>query len=124
MKDENQIKDSNFKNIKVDSETFIQRILELLVLISFIVLTVIIGKRHEPWADEAQAWLLARDASIKNLIVNNMRYEGSPVLWHLVLKFFIKIGFTYDKLYIIPIIFSSCKKSQLLYITYVMSMRV
>lgn len=107
MKDENQIKDSNFKNIKVDSETFIQRILELLVLISFIVLTVIIGKRHEPWADEAQAWLLARDASIKNLIVNNMRYEGSPVLWHLVLKFFIKIGFTYDKLYIIPIIFSS-----------------
>ena len=107
MEDENQIKRSNFNNVKVDNELFINRILELLVLISFIILTVIIGKRHEPWADEAQAWLLARDASIKNLIVNNMRYEGSPVLWHMILKFFIRIGLDYEHLYIVPIIFSS-----------------
>ena len=77
MKDENQIKDSNFKNIKVDSETFIQRILELLVLISFIVLTVIIGKRHEPWADEAQGWLIARDNNNLIDLLKAVKYEGT-----------------------------------------------
>lgn len=112
MDDDKDINGSSYNNttdnsIKVDSETFVKRILELLVLISFIILTVIVGKNHEPWADEAQAWLLARDASIKDLITVNMRYEGSPVLWHMLLKVFIKFGLTYEFLYIVPIIFTS-----------------
>ena len=74
MNDDNE-KGLGFNNVKVDNETFIERILELLVLISFIVLTVIIGKKHEPWADEAQAWLLARDASIKDLITTKSFYK-------------------------------------------------
>ena len=112
MDEDKDINGSSYVNttdssIKVDSETFVKRILELLVLISFIILTVIVGKNHEPWADEAQAWLLARDASIKDLITVNMRYEGSPVLWHMILKAFIKFGLTYEFLYIVPIIFTS-----------------
>jgi len=44
------------------------------------------------WRDELQAWLLARDSlSIPNLIFN-MRYEGHPPLWHLLL--FILTRFT------------------------------
>ena len=106
MNDDNE-KGLGFNNVKVDHETLIERILELLVLISFIVLTLFIGRKHEPWADEAQAWLLARDASIKDLITINMRYEGSPLLWHVILKVFIRFGLTYKFLYIVPIIFSS-----------------
>lgn len=40
---------------------------------------------HEPWADEAQAWLLARDLSIPQLLLHNLRYEGHPALWYLLL---------------------------------------
>lgn len=40
---------------------------------------------HELWRDEVQAWLLARDsASVGELLVN-MKYEGHPALWHLLL---------------------------------------
>lgn len=40
---------------------------------------------HEKWADEAQAWLLARDLSLKTLWFHELRYEGSPGLWHTIL---------------------------------------
>ena len=40
---------------------------------------------HEMWRDEYQAWLVARDAhSIRELFAN-LRYEGNPALWHLLL---------------------------------------
>ena len=40
---------------------------------------------HEPWSDEAQAWLLARDLSIPQLLFHNLRYESHPALWYLIL---------------------------------------
>lgn len=40
---------------------------------------------HEPWADEAQAWLLARDQGFWHLMLHSLRYEGSPGLWHALL---------------------------------------
>ena len=40
---------------------------------------------HEPWSDEAQAWLLARDCSLRDLLFHRMHYEGTPALWHIVL---------------------------------------
>jgi hypothetical protein len=40
---------------------------------------------HEPWADEAQSWQLARSLSLRSLFQTYVRYEGSPGLWHLLL---------------------------------------
>jgi hypothetical protein len=40
---------------------------------------------HEPWADEAQAWLLCRDSSLLELLWERLRYEGHPSLWYLIL---------------------------------------
>jgi hypothetical protein len=40
---------------------------------------------HEKWADEAQAWLLARDLSLSTLWFKELRYEGTPGLWHTIL---------------------------------------
>jgi hypothetical protein len=40
---------------------------------------------HEPWRDEAQAWLLARELSIPQLLFHALRYESHPILWYLVL---------------------------------------
>ena len=39
---------------------------------------------HEPWADEAQAWQIARSLSLQQMF-HVLRYEGSPGLWHLLL---------------------------------------
>jgi hypothetical protein len=41
---------------------------------------------HEPWSDEAQSWLLARDPSLAALLGTFLRYEGHPPLWYLLLK--------------------------------------
>lgn len=46
---------------------------------------------HEPWADEAQAWLLARDQGWWHLMAHAMRYEGSPGLWHSLLWVLIRL---------------------------------
>jgi hypothetical protein len=40
---------------------------------------------HEKWADEAQAWLIARDLPLSTIWFHEMRYEGTPGLWHTIL---------------------------------------
>lgn len=52
-------------------------------VLSFYALVVAVGIAwHEPWADEAQAWLLARDSGFWHMMLHEIRYEGSPGLWH------------------------------------------
>jgi hypothetical protein len=57
---------------------------ECLVLLAFTLIAAVAVCFHEPWADEAQAWLIARDLGIPG-ILHQMGYEGSPPLWHLLL---------------------------------------
>ena len=40
---------------------------------------------HAYWADEVQAWLIAKDSSVWNMFAHVLRYEGNPGLWHLLL---------------------------------------
>ena len=40
---------------------------------------------HEMWRDEIQPWLLARDSAGVLDLLRNMKYEGHPPLWHLLL---------------------------------------
>lgn len=77
------------------------------IIIIFITISIFIGSHHEPWADEAQSWLIARDANVSDIIWNISRYEGTFPLWFLILKAFIISGLQYKYLYIIPIIISS-----------------
>ncbi|HVL98435.1 MAG TPA: hypothetical protein VM324_04000 [Egibacteraceae bacterium] len=56
---------------------------------------VVVAVRHEPWFDEAQAWLLARDLSLWDLLAGQLRYEGTPGLWHLLLLPLAKLGAPY-----------------------------
>jgi len=51
---------------------------------------------HEPWADEAQSWLLARDASLAQLWGHLLHYEGTPGLWQTVLHALIRLGLPYS----------------------------
>ena len=63
----------------------------LFILILFITLVFIVGYNHEPWADEAQCWLICRDNSLIN-ILKETKYEGHPFIWFFIEKAFIKVG--------------------------------
>ncbi|MDD6269332.1 MAG: hypothetical protein PUA84_04675, partial [Oscillospiraceae bacterium] len=51
---------------------------------------------HEPWFDEAQAWLIGRDASLYDILFVIPHYEGHPPLWHLILKAVSLLGMPYE----------------------------
>ena len=78
-----------------------------IAFIGFLSLATITGSHHEPWADEAQAWLIARDSTYWDIIVKYARYEGTPCLWHLILKTLILSGFRYQYLYLVSVFFSA-----------------
>ena len=65
------------------------------VVILYCVLHFVIGHYHEPWFDEAQAWQIAKCASIKEILFKIPHYEGHPPLWHLILAIPAKLGVPY-----------------------------
>jgi hypothetical protein len=51
----------------------------------WLALVGLIHGHHEPWAGESQAWLIARDLDLKKIWFYELRYEGTPGLWHTIL---------------------------------------
>jgi len=49
--------------------------LAVFVLLLYIFLLCVVSYYHEPWHDEGQAWLIARDDSIWHLITVTTHYE-------------------------------------------------
>lgn len=56
---------------------------------------IILAMAHEPWRDESQAWLIARDSDAWHAIVKVAREEGHPALWSLLLMPLAKSGAPY-----------------------------
>jgi hypothetical protein len=65
-----------------------------ILILAYAALTAFGALHHEPWRDEAQAWLIARDLSLPD-IFHQMGHEGSPALWHIILLPFAKLGAPY-----------------------------
>jgi len=51
---------------------------------------------HEPWADEAQAWQLARNLSLHDLFVTYLHYDVHPILWYVLLRILNLMGISYS----------------------------
>jgi hypothetical protein len=64
----------------------------------YIALIAVTAPRHESWADEAQSWLLARDASLPELWNHLLHYEGTPGLWQTFLHVLIRLGVPFERL--------------------------
>lgn len=47
---------------------------------------------HEPWRDEWQAWLLAENSSSLRDLLADVRREGHPPLWHILLFGLSRVG--------------------------------
>ena len=62
----------------------------------FITLHIIITVFHEPWFDEAQAWQIAKCATVKQILFEIPHYEGHPPLWFLILAIPAKAGVPFE----------------------------
>ncbi len=51
--------------------------------------------QHTPWADEAQAWMLAEGVGWRALFTHSLHYEGTGGLWHAFLKLLQCCGFSF-----------------------------
>lgn len=68
----------------------------LLAFVLYIAIIAIVMCFHEPWFDEAQSWLIARDSSLTDIISVRTHYEGHPPFWNLLLAIAAKNGVPYE----------------------------
>lgn len=87
---------------------------QIVIFFLWLILVIFLFLRHENWRDEAQAWLLARDLDFLELI-DQMKYEGHPCLWQLVLMPFAKFGFPYETINVISITITAISVGMLLW---------
>jgi len=60
----------------------------------YVALTTWLALHHEPWRDEADSWLMARDASVAQILRIGPD-SGHPPLWYFMLKPFTVSGLPY-----------------------------
>ena len=72
----------------------------IIIMTVYTVISLILLVCHEPWRDEAQAWLIGKNLSPIGMF-KQMYYEGHPCLWSLILSPFAKLGFPYITLNLI-----------------------
>lgn len=77
------------------------KIKNIIYILTYSILIISVGIFHEPWSDEAQSWLIARDASFHDIFFKYASYEGCFPLWICILKMFIILGGKYKYLHII-----------------------
>lgn len=71
-----------------------QKYIQRIFFVIYIFINAVLLYFHEPWRDEAQTWLIARDVPLLS-IPGYMSYEGHPCLWHLIIVFFAKLNMPY-----------------------------
>jgi len=62
------------------------------IFIFYLIFSIWFFQFHEMWRDELQAWLISRDSESLLDLLKNLKYEGHPGLWHLVLYLLNKIS--------------------------------
>jgi hypothetical protein len=65
-------------------------------VLGYALVAALVVPRHEPWADEAQSWLLARDGSLSQIWGHLLHYEGTPGVWQTLLHVLIGVGLPYS----------------------------
>lgn len=80
-----------------------EKIYLLLVMLVYSILASIVVFTHEPYRDEAQAWLIARDTNIFEMF-SLSKYEGSPMLWHCLVNILTTLGLPYISINIMHLV--------------------
>ncbi|MDE6031106.1 MAG: hypothetical protein K2G32_05745, partial [Oscillospiraceae bacterium] len=91
-----------------------KKILPWAVLAVYSALTFLGAFNHEMWLDEAQAWVILRDAPLSELPYI-FHIEGHPPLWYAVLYPFVKLGFPAEYAPLISWLFMAAGAAVLLF---------
>ncbi len=67
--------------------------IKIVVFLIYVTCSIIGVIHHEPWRDEGQAWLIARDLNLFEIFLHT-GVEGHPFLWFYVLKPFTLLPYT------------------------------
>ena len=62
------------------------------IFVLYGIINLILTFLHEPWRDEIHAWLMAKELSVVDLFLES-KFDGHPILWHLLLMPFAKLNF-------------------------------
>ncbi len=85
------------------------------LLLIFVAGTLYTGLHHEPWRDEADAWLAARDLPLAQMVPGWTAHAGTPVLWYLILKTIVYSGLPYAAETIVNLLFAWAAAAVLLF---------
>lgn len=69
----------------------IDRVILAAVFLGYLIFNGILLARHELWRDEANVWLIAKELSPLELFAE-IKYQGHPCLWYVLLMPFAKAG--------------------------------
>lgn len=83
-----------------------ENIILMILLAGYLVFNGIMLAGHELWRDEANVWLIARDLSPIQLF-REIRYQGHPCLWYLIVMPFAKLGFPFKTISAISFLVTS-----------------
>ena len=65
------------------------------IVAAFVAITTFVAAHHEPWRDEADAWLVVRDIDFAR-IFDWTRHAGTPALWYAILAPLARSGLPYE----------------------------
>ncbi|MBO4580504.1 MAG: hypothetical protein J5715_10155 [Clostridiales bacterium] len=92
----NSLTDNLFARIYRKYNSLDRRAVSIAVIIIYCLILIAGFIFHEQTPDEAKAWIIGRDASIRDIIFYIPRYEGHPPFWHLLLAIPAKLGMDYE----------------------------
>ena len=87
---------------------------EWLALAVYVALGVVMLIHHEAWRDEADSWLIARNAPLTHIPLILGR-AGTPMLWHALLLPFARLGFPYITMFALNLAVSTAAAAVLLF---------
>jgi hypothetical protein len=102
--------------LRLTTQQRIPAALGLLLLLAYAAVTLYVGLHHEPWRDEADVWLAARDMSIAEVIPGWTSHQGSPALWLLFLKLLTSAGLPYVSQTILNLAFTTAAAALLVFL--------
>ena len=79
-----------------------ERALLVAVWVAQFAVLLLVAAHHEPWRDEADVWLFARDAEPSSWL-SFLKHSGTPGLWHLLVTPLARSGLPYASIHILNI---------------------
>ncbi len=90
---------------RIDKEKA-NKIVFIILFIGYLLFNGILLVLHEPWRDEANVWLMARELSPVELF-REIKYQGHPCLWYLLVMPFAKAGLPFRTIEVLSFLIMS-----------------